>query len=106
MKKFMVVRGQHKWSINIDCTYSIFGTFKSNSEGSELEQEMINFTINCLITNDNLTTGNGVNTFYKDLSFVGQPSIGTREFVVERDLGGIWYGFINEESIHALFDVA
>ena len=103
IKKFMVVRGQHRWSINVECTYSIFGTFSSESEGTELELEMIDFAVDKFKVVDGFYSGNDYLTFYKDLSFIGQPSVGTREFVVERNLSGIWYGFIDQESIEALF---
>ena len=101
----MVVRGLNRWSINVDCMYSIFGTFTSYSEGEQLEQEMIDFAVDKFKTIDGFPSHNEYLTFYKDLSFIGQPSVGTREFVVERDLGGVWYGFIEEASIKALFEI-
>lgn len=105
MKKYMVVRGRRRSSITIDTAYMIYGVFASSSTGEELEQEMSNYATEQFATVDKYTTNNSdVITYYRDLSFAGTPTIvGSVEFVVERKLGGVWYGFIEQSSINALF---
>jgi hypothetical protein len=103
-QKFIVVRGYNRWSITTECAYAIFGAFASESTGKQLEQEMVDYTVDKLKNVDGYKTGNEVMIYHKDISVMGQPSVGTLECVIERDLGGVWYAFIAEESINALFD--
>lgn len=104
-KQFLVVRGKHQWGPVDDCAYTIYGVFTSTSnDGSALESEMRAYAIEQMHTTDRYDmTKSDVYTYYKDLSFPGHPAIlGTTEFVVERDLGGVWYGFIDQETIHLM----
>lgn len=103
-QKFIVVRGYNRWSTTTECAYAVFGAFASKSTGEQLKQEMVNYTIDKLKNVDGYQTGNDLITYHKDISVLGQPSVGTTECVMERELGGIWYGFIAEDSIKALFN--
>lgn len=107
MASFMVVRGQHRWSFTQDCTYAIFDVFHSDADGSALESEMRAYATEKFVTCDGWKDdGDGLITYYKNLAFPGKPAIvGTTEFVVERGLGGTWYGFIRQEDITRLFDL-
>lgn len=103
MSKFVVVRGQHQWAFTQDCTYAIFGSFSSSADGSALESEMRAYAIDKFVTIDGWSSADEVITYYKDLGYPGNPSVvGSTEFIVERELGGTWYGFIREEDILAL----
>lgn len=107
-KQFMVVRGKHQWGITQDCAYTIYGVFMSESEdGSSLESEMRAYAIEQMHNTDGYDmTNSDVYTYYKDLSFPGNPSIvGTTEFIVERELGGVWYGFIDQETICSMMSM-
>lgn len=103
----MVVHGTKRWGTSNYCTYSIYGTFSSSNSGQDLENEMIDYSIKEMNNTKNcpVTELKDVFTFYKDLSFVGHPAIvGTTEFVVERDMLGYWFGFINQDTINKLFE--
>lgn len=106
-KKYLVVRGRRRWSTTLDGTYTIYSVFESEAIGEALEQEMTNYAKTQFATVDKYQSSDDVVTYYRDLSFLGTPSLaGTVEFVVQRQLGGIWYGFIAEDSISKLFTAA
>lgn len=108
MKKYLVVRGKYHASPTPHGNYSIYGLFKSDKEGIELETEMKNYAIDQMVNNDKVPRECCLDfyTFYKDLSFPGVPSlVNSIEFIVERSVGNLFYGFIKQEDIQAIFDL-
>ena len=104
IKKYLIVRGRRRWAITLDGVYTIYSVFESCSDQDQLEEEMVEYAKKQFITQDGFAPTENVITYYRDLSFLGTPSlVGTAEFVVQRGLGGVWYGFIPEDSINKLF---
>lgn len=106
MNKYLVVRGKHQTAPSNFGNYCIYGVFNSNSSGTELELEMQEYARLQMYKTDKVSPEQCQELYcnYIDLSFPhGESLANSSEYVVERPLSNIFYGFIRKEDIDTIF---